>query len=758
MTTIHLPISRKFAVYSAIAHFWGLALLSTPALSNDVQSRQFDSYSQSELRPVSISSAKNEGKWYERSFEQLLDMEVYTATRESRTIRSAPSVVTVYTESDIERMGAQNIEQLLERTAGFYLGKQQAGPMIGSRGYIGDNEQFLLLIDGHNANSIVDKGPGYFFLFPNLDNVKRVEIIRGPGSTLWGSDAALGVIHIITKDGSDINGTTFNISAPFENVTDYNEDGYRYGSIQMGHKVAEDIEYMASLMFSASDGRPLSRPLAGDKGRWEQIHDSWELYAKAKLKEVIFRARISDFKNSRPNRSLADENQHPDASAFSRRRHSYLDIERMFTLTDDYSVELRVFSDLIERWQELAIPILTPRADQIEEGFLSREHGFGVEVINRFNYGDNHRFLFGFRGVRTEVDPVFSTANYSLNSEPSPVTSNVAFRVIPEQADVNTAVFYEHEWSIIPNILDMVYGVRFDKNNLREDNTIVLPRFALNWASTEHFGVMYAYNTGYIRPPVGLGFLGQRQPFYEVGFFGEVKSGWVYGIEDSERVRTHDLEFQFDYKPIVATLNLYQNTIEGASNFIFKNGVVDEENRRLFFVNTNRIRTYGYEFEIRAILNHGVEVYGNYSDVLYARVNSLNDTAAGIDFDYVEIEGLPFISLFTPNRSVPAIPHQTWNLGIDYSFSDTGVFNLHTRGWSGLTQKDITKRYRTYRSDYLVDLNVSFKKIAGLPFSTSFYVKNLLDNDDTEIPQHLFSNIWREEGRTFGVHLSYHLD
>lgn len=730
----------------------GLLFSASHVAANDGQRQPVNAFSSSQFNPASISTAQSEGKWYERSFEQLLEMEVYTVTRESRAIRSAPSVVTVYTANDIERMGVQNVKQLLERTAGFYLGKQLSGPMIGSRGYISDNEQFLLLIDGHNANSIVDKGPGYFFLFPNLDNVKRVEIIRGPGSTLWGSDAALGVIHIITKDGSDINGTTFNLSAPFENLTDYDEDGYRYGSIQMGHKVAEDIEYMASLMFSASDGRALS-PYAWHVGRWEQIHDSWELYAKAQLKEAVFRARISDFKNSRPGRAV---DKHPEGSAFSRRRHSYLDIERMFELTDDYSIELRAFSDLIERWQELATPLLTPRANEVQEGFFSREHGVGVEVINRFNYSDNHRFLFGFRGVRTEIDPVFANLKYALDSGTTFVQPTVDFRVIPDAADVNTAVFFEHEWALIPDTLDMVYGIRVDKNNLREDNTIMLPRFALNWSISEHLGAMYAYNTGYIRPPVGLGFLGQRHSNNTSG-----TSGFIYGSQDSERVRTHDIEFQFDYKPIVATLNLYHNTIDDAFNFLYEQGKVGGETRTLFYINTNRIRSCGYEFELRAILEDGVELYGNYSHVLSSKVNSLEDSAAGLDFNYNK--NVYKFSLFTPDRSVASAPFKTWNLGFDYSFSDNGVLNLHARGWGDITQRILNNddsappAYKTYSSEYITDLNIRFNKIAGLPFSASFYVKNLLDNDNAVIPQFSFSNTWIEARRTFGVNLKYHL-
>ena len=150
---------------------------------------------------------------------------VLTASKNEQSILHAPSVISVYTSEDIKRQGIRNVNELLERTVGFIPTRNVANPLIGTRGIVaGENEPFLLLIDGHNMNSIVDKGPDDYFIFPLISQVKRVEIVRGPGSTLWGSDAALGIIHIITKDGGDING----LQTTVDGAT---EDGYRYANI-----------------------------------------------------------------------------------------------------------------------------------------------------------------------------------------------------------------------------------------------------------------------------------------------------------------------------------------------------------------------------------------------------------------------------------------------------------------------------------------------------------------------------------------------
>jgi outer membrane receptor protein involved in Fe transport len=695
---------------------------------------------------VSGESNPRTDKWYERSFEQLLEMEIVTATRGSKAITAAPSVVTVYTADDIQRMGARTVEELLERTPGFFFSKQTAGPVIGSRGYVGDNEQFLLLIDGHSVNSIVDKGPGYFFMFPILENVKRVEIIRGPGSTLWGSDAALGVIHLITKDGADIAGSAVTVSAPLDTGSvGYDEDGFRYLNFQTGERLSDDVEYMMSFMYTASDGYPIADPSIPN-GRWEQIDDSWELYAKARLRDVTIRARMIDFKNSRPGKSIG---KGVDESAFSRRRDSYVDVERIFEVSSNYSIETRFFSGLMQRWQELMNLITTPSATVISDSAASKESSLGFEIINRLNVG-HHTLTYGARAVRTEIDPVTEVVTYPIIRDPTEESSDATLnlRVVPEDVDNNYAVFFEDDWSLIEDQLDLVFGIRFDRNTLREDNLIVLPRIALNWSISEQIRAMYAYNTGYIRPPAGIGFLGQRQysSFYE---------HWIYGAQDSEQVNTHDLQFSFDYKPVSTSLTLYQMSIDDSFNFLFENGTVDGEKRALYFVNTNRIKTYGFEFELQAILPHGLEVYGNYSEVLYAEVNDFTDSTAGIDVNY---NSTAFkVAIFTPEGRVAGAPHKTWNLGVNYSFSQQGVLNLHWRGWRDMEQRvlgDFSK-VKTYGPENFVDLNVRMDRVFGLPVAGSFYVKNLFDNDDSEIAMPVFSNNWSEPGRIVGIAARY---
>lgn len=699
-----------------------------------------------------------EGKWYERSFEQLLDTKIITATRSEKSIDQSPSMITVYTEADIKRMGIRSIKELLERTTGFFTNKQLAGPAIGSRGFIGDNEQFLLLIDGHSVNSIADKGPGNFFLFPFLEHVKRVEIQRGPGSTLWGSDAALGIIHIITQDGEDIDGvvTTYSQSS---------EDNQRYIHARGGESVAEDVSYMFS--FTAAESEGFSDDILVDAGNWEEFDDSWEFYLKAKLKNTTIYARATDQKNNRPGGS---QNAWAgiEEQAYARRRHTFLDIKHNRQLSESFDIEARFFTDMIEQWQSMINPVITEGAEIVEESAATRENSLGTEVIGRWETNSNHNFLFGFRAVRTEVDPVSN--NFFLPTHPKPpnpleLDAVVSMRVIPESTDENMALFIEDDWAINEK-LNFIAGVRIDSNTLREESTIVLPRFGLNWKISPQWTAQYSYTTGYIRPPVAIGFLGQAQPQIDPVW---ATSSKIYGAPDSEQVYNHDVRISFNRKPFSAKWNLYHTTIDDSFNFIAEKGVVDGETRELYFINTATIKTYGSEFEFNYVPSKTWSLYGNFSYVIDSKLDEHTGTSYGVDYN-LNSTVLGFgEGAFLKDGTVVGYPHQIWNLGVNYFFGDQLSANLHYRGWSDLVTRDrvgvagefgafdrvIGEGTEEFGPEHYVDFNIRYEKVAGTKLDAALFVKNLLDNDDAETGMLYFIQSWTGMGRSVGVNLSY---
>ncbi|MDP3718953.1 MAG: TonB-dependent receptor [Acidobacteriota bacterium] len=145
------------------------------------------------------------------SIEDLLAVEVIsTASKFPQSVKEAPASITVISAEEIRRFGYRTIADALRAVRGFYSSYDRNYTYVGMRGFSrpGDyNTRLLLLVDGHRINDgVYDMAPlGTDFLF-DMSLIERIEIIRGPGSSLYGSNALFAVINVITKSGASRSG------------------------------------------------------------------------------------------------------------------------------------------------------------------------------------------------------------------------------------------------------------------------------------------------------------------------------------------------------------------------------------------------------------------------------------------------------------------------------------------------------------------------------------------------------------------------
>jgi outer membrane receptor for ferrienterochelin and colicins len=144
------------------------------------------------------------------SLEELGHIQVYGASKRLQSTSDAPASVTVITADEIQKYGYRTLAEILESVRGFYITYDRDYTFVGVRGFgrLGDwNSRVLLLIDGHRIN---DNVLGMAMIGPeflvNVDLIERVEIIRGPSSSLYGAQAFLAVINVITIKPSRLKG------------------------------------------------------------------------------------------------------------------------------------------------------------------------------------------------------------------------------------------------------------------------------------------------------------------------------------------------------------------------------------------------------------------------------------------------------------------------------------------------------------------------------------------------------------------------
>lgn len=144
----------------------------------------------------------------EVSLEDLGNIKVYSASKHLQNASDAPASVTVVTSDEIQKFGYRNLADILRSVSGFYVTYDRDYTFVGVRGFgrLGDwNSRILVLIDGHRVNNTVlgQAMLGNEFLV-DVDMIERVEIVRGPSSSLYGANAFFAVINVITRTAKQI--------------------------------------------------------------------------------------------------------------------------------------------------------------------------------------------------------------------------------------------------------------------------------------------------------------------------------------------------------------------------------------------------------------------------------------------------------------------------------------------------------------------------------------------------------------------------
>jgi outer membrane receptor protein involved in Fe transport len=200
------------------------------------------------------SSRRSPQDLTELSLEELLEVPVVTVNGVSRfnqLVTRAPAAVSVVTGDEIEKFGYRTLADVLRSVPGLYVTYDRNYSYLGIRGFnrSGDyNSRVLALLDGHRLNeNIYDSVLLGTEEMLDVENIERIEVIRGPGSSIYGNNAFFGVLNIISKRGSQINGVEASAEGgSFETFK---------GRLSYGKRFDNDLEWLlsGSVYHSAGD-------------------------------------------------------------------------------------------------------------------------------------------------------------------------------------------------------------------------------------------------------------------------------------------------------------------------------------------------------------------------------------------------------------------------------------------------------------------------------------------------------------------------
>ncbi|HMD39569.1 MAG TPA: TonB-dependent receptor [Candidatus Acidoferrum sp.] len=215
-----------------------------------------------------------------KSIEDLMNLEVTSASKKEQKISQVAAAIYVITQEDIRRSGATNIPDLLRMVPGLDVAQINANSWaISSRGF---NLQFadklLVLIDGRAVYTPLFGGVNWDTQDVPLEDIERIEVIRGPGGTVWGANAVNGVINIITKKASETQGALV--------AGGGGTQAQEFGTLQYGGKIEQDTSYRVFAKYQ--DNNHLVDPNGQDGyDDWHLLHGGFREETKLSEKDTL---------------------------------------------------------------------------------------------------------------------------------------------------------------------------------------------------------------------------------------------------------------------------------------------------------------------------------------------------------------------------------------------------------------------------------------------------------------------------------------
>ncbi len=213
--------------------------------------------------PIPVWAQKNNDDLTKQSLADLMNIEVTSVSKKEEKLSQTASAVFVITEDDIRRSSATSIPGLLRMVPGLQVAQINASTWaISARGFNGqDSNKLLVLVDGRTVYSPLFSGVFWDTQDVPLETIERIEVIRGPGATIWGANAVNGVINITTKAARDTQGKML--------VTAGGDPHLGLGVIRYGSRLGASSYYRLSVDGFVNNHFP---NVDGSSG-----HDEWHL-------------------------------------------------------------------------------------------------------------------------------------------------------------------------------------------------------------------------------------------------------------------------------------------------------------------------------------------------------------------------------------------------------------------------------------------------------------------------------------------------
>lgn len=532
---------------------------------------------------------------------------IYTASKTREQINKTAATVTVITDMEIRNMGARDLLDILSTVPGFGMTIHNWGFYeLESRGIKTLNsEKILIMVNGHPLYNAFSGGAVVSFHKLIVENIKKIEIVRGPGSAIYGANAFLAVVNIFTKEAADVDGL------------EVTSGGGSYGTQQhnlMLGKIIKDLEIYANFNFLDTNGFkgfvPQDRQTIIDEFSGTNASKS-PGYTNSRLwkYDLDIGARYHDFafkgRYTKDNRGLFSGVENAlDDKGRNKFENYFLELSYSHAITGKLDFNAKTYSDYNEERGFLVIfpPGYANPMGDFPEGFIvdgiAKRTKHGAEILFTLDWTKANRVLFGAMGEYQRQFDVRQKTNYNpLTGAPlgdlQDVTSWANWN---KNVSRNLWAVYMEDLFDIRDNLRLTTGARYDRYS--DFGSTFNPRIGIVWEfiKSNRFKLIY-----------GRAF---RAPSFEELY--TINNPVIVGNPRLKPETVNTIEFSLGSeitKAISSRITLFRNSIDNT----IAPSAPDPVTGISEYVNSQNVLSEGVEVELKTKFNKGSYLLMNYT-------------------------------------------------------------------------------------------------------------------------------------------------
>jgi iron complex outermembrane recepter protein len=364
------------------------------------------------------------------SLEQLVNVQVTSVSKRETDAFTSPAAISVITQDDIQRNGFTSIPDALRMVPGMDVAQINASQWaVGSRGFNAEYAgNLLVLVDGRSVYTPAWSGVIWELQDLVMEDLDRIEVIRGPGAALWGDNAVNGVINIVTKSASETQGMLV--------ATSFGTDEQSITAMRYGGRLGTNLFFRFYMKYESQDGFLNS---AGNR-----MPDAWD--------SILGGGRLDWEPN--PNDRVILQGDDLDAD--------FGGTAQMPQLTPPYTnsffgVNPKNAHDMVGRWthdfspgSQLTLQMYYDHSVDSDAQLKLTEDVYDVDLQHRFELGERQSIVWG--------------AGFRDSEDYFPPTFNLSF--LPEKSFTQIYnVFAQDDATLIQDRLHLVLGTKIDHNS-----------------------------------------------------------------------------------------------------------------------------------------------------------------------------------------------------------------------------------------------------------------------------------------------------